>query len=90
MTDDIRWHIYIVECSDGTYYTGITTDVERRVREHNGTARAAAYTRSRRPVTLRWADGPYDRSKALRIEREIKQGGRRGKEQMIRSTDVCL
>jgi putative endonuclease len=47
------WFVYILRCADDTLYTGITTDVARRVREHNaGVALAARYTRSRRPVAL--------------------------------------
>lgn len=46
------WFLYTCECSDGTIYTGITTDVKRRIREHNNSKRGARYTRRRRPVTL--------------------------------------
>ena len=47
----MHW-VYIVECSDGTYYTGYTTDVKRRLKEHNESPKGAKYTRARRPVTL--------------------------------------
>lgn len=67
-----EWFVYMVECVDGTIYTGCTTDVTRRLREHNGSARGAKYTRSRRPVTLRWFRTCQSRSEALRVELQIK------------------
>lgn len=49
------YYTYIVECSDGSYYTGKTTDLDRRIKEHNGLKKGGAiYTRSRRPVLLRY------------------------------------
>lgn len=50
MSDE--WYLYVLECADNTLYTGITTDLERRVHEHNHTSRGAKYTRCRRPVEL--------------------------------------
>ena len=77
-----RHHVYIVECSDGTLYTGYTTDVERRVREHNeGTA--AKYTRGRRPVTLVHTEAYATQSAAMRREYRIKQLRRPEKERLI-------
>ena len=49
------WHLYVVRCSDGTLYTGVTTDLDRRLHEHNVTKRGAKYTRTRRPVELVWS-----------------------------------
>jgi putative endonuclease len=67
------WHVYILLCADGTLYTGCTTDVDRRLREHNGSTRGARYTRSRRPVSL-LRSWPYpDRSAAQREEARIKR-----------------
>ncbi len=65
--------IYILECADGTLYSGITTDLPRRVREHNGSARGARYTRSRRPVALVYAEAAANRSDALRAEARLKR-----------------
>lgn len=66
--------MYIVECADGSLYTGITTDVVRRIREHNGEGvRGARYTRAQRPVTLRYAEELASRSEALKREYAIKQ-----------------
>jgi len=62
---------YIVECADGSYYTGWTTDPQRRERQHNrGTG--ARYTRQRRPVRLVYVESQPDRASAMRRERAIK------------------
>jgi len=63
------WFIYVVRCSDNSLYTGITTDVMRRVKEHNTSKKGARYTRSRRPVTLAYVSEPaYHKGAALRGE----------------------
>ena len=64
--------MYIVECSDGSFYTGVTTDVDRRGREHNFSKRGAKYTRARRPVVLIAKCFVKNRSQALRLESKIK------------------
>jgi len=64
-------YCYIVKCSDGTYYTGWTTDPERRVKTHN-TGRGARYTRMRRPVKLIYVESLPDRASAMKRERAIK------------------
>ncbi len=66
------WTVYIVKCSDGTFYTGITTDIDRRIKEHNSSKKGAKYTRSRRPVSLITKCFVKDRSAALRLESKIK------------------
>jgi putative endonuclease len=81
--------VYVVECSDGTYYTGYTTDVERRVDEHNdGTA--AKYTRGRRPVTLVHVESYDSQSAAMQREYAIKQLRRAAKERLVRGGDSTL
>jgi putative endonuclease len=65
-------YTYIVECSDGTLYTGWARDVESRVKAHNA-GRGAQYTRSRRPVRLRYWERHRDRSAAMQREREMKR-----------------
>jgi|APCry1669188910_1035180.scaffolds.fasta_scaffold03952_7 putative endonuclease len=66
------YQVYIVKCSDGTLYTGISTDVERRVEKHNrGTG--AKYTKTRRPVLLLYSQTIGTRSDALKEEYRIKQ-----------------
>ena len=67
------YYVYIVECADGTYYTGITTDVDRRVLEHNYSFKAAKYTRSRRPVKLVYSKIAGTRSDASKEEFRIKK-----------------
>jgi putative endonuclease len=62
---------YILECADGTYYTGWTTDPERRVKVHNA-GRGARYTRARRPVKLVYIEPQSDRAAAMKRERAIK------------------
>lgn len=67
-----KWVVYLVRCADGTLYCGVTTDMERRLGEHNR-GRGARYTRSRRPVTL-VATAPFpDRSTAQKAEHHVKR-----------------
>lgn len=65
------WIVYIVKCSDGTLYTGITTDVARRIKEHNAKL-GAQYTKSRGPVKLVYKEKCATRSDALKREFQIK------------------
>ena len=68
----MAWYVYILRCGDGSLYTGSTTDVARRFREHqNGTG--ARYTRSHLPVALAYTEAVPDRSSALRREAAIKR-----------------
>ena len=68
------WWVYLLRCADGTLYTGITTDLERRLAEHNGDGPAGArYTRSRRPVQLAWCEAAATRSAASQREAAIKR-----------------
>ena len=68
----MTYYCYILECADGTYYTGWSTDPERRLAQHN-TGHGARYTRSRRPVELVYAEKQPDRSSAMRREFAIKR-----------------
>ena len=78
------WHVYMLQCADGSLYIGITTDLNRRVSEHNqDSKKAAAYTLSRRPVTLVYDEYCADRAEASRREYEIKQMNRTDKETLI-------
>lgn len=74
--------VYIVECADGSFYTGYTTDVERRVREHDR-GEGAKYTRGRAPVELVHAERFGSKSAAMSREYEIKQLTRAEKEQLV-------
>lgn len=80
---DTFHYVYIVECSDGTYYTGYTTDVERRIEEHND-GRGAKYTRGRQPVTLVHVESFTTSSAALQREHAIKQLRRSRKERLVK------
>lgn len=81
---DSDHYVYIVECCDGTYYTGYTTDVERRVAEHNeGTG--AKYTCGRRPVELVHVESFDTQSGAMQREYAIKQLPRSVKERLVRT-----
>jgi putative endonuclease len=77
-------YVYIVRCADGSYYTGWTYDVERRVQEHNA-GRGARYTRQRGPVELIYWEAQPNRSQAMKREDQIKRRGRRYKERLVRS-----
>lgn len=75
-------HVYVLECADETYYTGYTTDVDRRVEEHNA-GEGAKYTRGRTPVELVHVETYESQSAAMQREYEIKQLGRREKESLV-------
>ena len=77
------WFVYILRCSDGSLYTGITTDLTRRTQQHNAGA-ASRYTRSRRPVKLVYQERKRSQSLALKREAAIKKLTRRQKLALIR------
>lgn len=77
-----KWYVYILECSDGTLYTGITTDVNRRLNQHNS-GKGAKYTRARLPVKLVALSEAGDRSEASKEEYRIKQLTRKEKIEYI-------
>lgn len=70
----MSWAVYLIKCADNTFYTGVTTDIERRVNEHNtDDKKGAKYTRARRPVALVWSEEHPNRTKACQREYEIKR-----------------
>jgi putative endonuclease len=71
--------MYVVKCSDGTFYTGVTTDLDRRVAEHNNSNKGAKYTATRRPVKLIYAIEKKDRSSACKAESKFKKLSRKEK-----------
>ncbi len=79
---DFNWKVYIVRCSDGSLYTGITTDVERRLREH-ASGRGAKYFRGRQPVAVLYVEDGHSRSSASSREAWIKGLSRAEKEVLI-------
>lgn len=78
------WYVYMVECADKTLYSGITTDLERRIQEHNDSVKGARYTRAKRPVTLVYSEQLPDRSTASKREYELKQLSREDKLTLVR------
>lgn len=79
-----EWFVYILRCADGSFYTGITTDLNRRCDQHNAGI-ASRYTRSRLPVSMVYHETQTNRSMALKRELEIKAMSRKAKEELIKS-----
>jgi putative endonuclease len=82
----MSYFVYILKCSDDTLYTGITTDLKRRVDEHNNSAKGAKYTKLRRPVALMYSETSEDRSSASKREYAIKKLTRKAKLELINVT----
>jgi len=78
-----NWYVYILQCADGTLYTGITTDVNRRLNEHNS-GKGAKYTRTRLPVMIVAVSEAGSRSEASKEEYRIKQLTREQKLKLIK------
>lgn len=78
----MTWFVYMVRCADGTLYTGVARDIERRLDEHNS-GKGAKYTRGRTPVSLVYRERCDDQSGAVRREGAIKRLTRAGKLQLI-------
>jgi predicted GIY-YIG superfamily endonuclease len=81
--EEDNWTVYVLECSDGTFYTGITSDLSRRLKQHNA-GTASRYTRGRLPVKIRGRRNCPDKSSALKMEYRIKQLPRREKLSALR------
>ena len=78
------WFVYLLRCADGSLYTGVATDVQRRLQQHNGElAGGARYTSGRRPVKLIWSEACDSRSAALQREAAIKKLPRSGKLRLV-------
>lgn len=78
-----KYFVYIVQCLDGSYYTGYTNDLEKRIDEHNNTKRGAKYLKGKLPVKLVWKKEYEYRHYAMRAEYRIKQLNRRQKELLV-------
>lgn len=82
---DQTWFVYLLRCADDTLYAGVATDLERRVRQHNGElVGGSRYTRVRRPVRLVWSEAASDQAEAQRREAEIKKLPRASKLALLR------
>ena len=77
-----HWTVYILECSDGTFYTGVTNNLANRVEQHN-LGKGAKYTRCRLPVKVTYQEHAPDKGSALKREYEIKQLSREKKLQLV-------
>ncbi len=83
-TEKSQWFVYVLRCADNSLYTGITTDVERRVKEHNSKTKSAAkYTRARQPVKMVYHEQSDGRSGASQREYAIKKLSKAKKEALI-------
>ena len=81
------WSLYVVRCADESLYTGITTDVARRFREHQGGVRGARYLRGRAPLTLEFSVVVGNRGAASRAESGVKRLSKGEKERLLRSPE---
>ena len=79
----LKWSVYIIEASDDSLYTGITTDIERRFDEHLNGKKGARYFNGRKPVRVVYREAGHNRSSASQREAEIKSLSRREKEILI-------
>ena len=84
----MKWFVYVLQCSDGSYYTGVTTDLNRRLKEHNSSNRGAKYTRTRRPVEIIYSLEYEDKSSAQKFEYRFKQLTRKQKEEVINKVKI--
>lgn len=83
----MNYFVYIVKCIDGSFYTGIATNLEKRIKEHNGQLKGGAkYTRGKGPVKLVHAEEYKTRSEALKREAEIKKMSKTNKEAVIKTS----
>jgi putative endonuclease len=83
---EMAWFVYMIEVSDRSLYTGVTTDVQRRFAEHGDTDKGAKYFRGRKPLKVVYTQSLPDRSSALKREAEIKKLTRKNKLQLIGSS----
>lgn len=85
----MSWFVYILRCADDSLYTGVTTDIDRRVDEHNhNDTKGAKYTRVRRPVVLTYQESLNNRSQACQREAAIKKMTRQQKLALIKSRRI--
>lgn len=83
MTTHNTWFVYLLRCNDNSLYAGITTDIERRLHQHNHTKLGAKYTRAKRPVTLAFIESAADKSSASKREYQLRKLTKTSKEQLV-------
>ena len=84
---ELRNYTYMLECKDGTLYTGWTNCIEKRLKAHNA-GRGAKFTKSRRPVKLKYLEVSETKSEAMKREAAIKKMNRKEKESLIKGQDL--
>ena len=83
MTTHTTWYVYFLRCNDNSLYAGITTDLARRLHQHNHTKLGAKYTRAKRPVTLAYAETATNKSDAGKREYQLRQLPKAKKEELV-------
>jgi len=83
MERSTNWTVYMIRCDDGSLYTGVSTDVERRFREHRDQTRGAKFFGGRKPLEVVYREGGHSRSSAARREAAIKKLGRNEKLELV-------
>jgi len=83
MTQHNSWTVYFLRCNDNSLYTGITTDIKRRLHQHNNTKLGAKYTRARRPVKLVYSETAADKSTASKREYQLRTLTKKKKEEIV-------
>ena len=82
---DKTYYVYILECEDGSFYTGISTNPEKRLKEHQGLKSGAKYTKAHKPIGIVYLETQVDRSAASKREYEIKQMTKAQKIELVQS-----
>jgi putative endonuclease len=83
MTTPSPWYVYLLRCNDDSLYAGITTNIERRLHQHNHTKLGAKYTRAKRPVTLAFIEFAANKSIASKREYQLRKLPKREKERLV-------
>ena len=78
-----NYYVYILQCSDGAYYTGVTNDLEGRIRQHNDGENKGCFTYARRPVVLKYAEHFHNIRAAIAYEKQLKGWSRKKKEALF-------
>ena len=89
LTPDVQWFVYILKCTNGSLYTGVSTDVQRRFQEHTKGKKGAKYTRAHKPVKIVYLKTCISRSEAQEREAAIKKMTRAEKLSLITLFDEC-
>lgn len=83
------WWVYLLRCNDNSLYAGVTTDIHRRIDEHNNSKLGAKYTRARRPVSLAYLEQADNKSIACKREYQIRHLTKLKKEQLVSNFTKC-